>query len=150
MIGTRRMERCAEREPWSPTVVESVTSSRSPMSVVRSCRSLEFDAPPRTILTIEASQIAPAAFSDHFSRACARLWSTGMVVIPVPPPSAMSVGSEGKGARLPTSSSASSSGGSRRAPGLVAARRRAASTTSSTNAATNAAELLAPAPVASR
>lgn len=66
MIGTRRMERCAEREPWSPTVVESVTSSRSPMSVVRSCKSLEFDAPPRTILTMEASQIAPTAFFRRF------------------------------------------------------------------------------------
>jgi hypothetical protein len=34
-----------------------------------------------------------------------------MVVIPVPPPSAISVGSEGKGARLPISSSASSRAG---------------------------------------
>ncbi len=69
MIGTRRMERCAEREPWSLTVVESVTSSRSPMRVVRSCRSRLLEVPPRTILTMVASQIAPAAFSDHFSRA---------------------------------------------------------------------------------
>jgi hypothetical protein len=73
-----------------------------------------------------------------------------MVVIPVPPPSAISVGSDGRGARLPISSSASSIGGSSRAPGERAASRRAVSTRSSTNAATSAAEAPAPAPVASR
>ena len=35
-IGTRRMERWLEREPWSPRVMESVNSSRSPISVERS------------------------------------------------------------------------------------------------------------------
>ena len=64
MIGTRRMDRCADRVPWSPMVVESVVSSRSPMRVVRSWRSRLLDAPPRMILTIDASQIAEAAFSD--------------------------------------------------------------------------------------
>ncbi len=70
--------------------------------------------------------------------------------MPVPPPSAMSVGSEGSGARLPISSSAIRSGGSSRAPGDRAATRRAVSTRSSTRAATNAALFPAPAPVASR
>ena len=102
------------------------------------------------IFTIAASQIADAAFSDHFSRACASDCRTGMVVIPDPPPSAMSVGKDGNGDRFATSSSASNSGGSRRAPGLRAARRRAASTTSSMSAATSGAELFAPAAVASR
>jgi hypothetical protein len=125
MTGTRRMDRCAEREPRSPTVVESVDSSRSPISVERSCRSRELDAPPRTTLTIDESQIVPAAFSLHFVRACARDCSTGMVVMPVPPPSAIKLGSEGSGARLPISSSARSRGGSSRAPALRAARRRA-------------------------
>ena len=36
MIGTRLTERCDERDPRSPTVEESVASSRSPMSVDRS------------------------------------------------------------------------------------------------------------------
>ena len=63
--------------------------------------------------------MVPAALSLHFVRAWARDCSTGMVVIPVPPPSAMSVGSKGSGARLPKSSRASS-GGSSRAPALRA------------------------------
>ena len=37
-------------------------------------------------LTMLASQIAPAAWSPHLSRAWDSDWSTGMVVIPVPPP----------------------------------------------------------------
>ena len=69
ITGTRRMDRCAEREPRSPTVVESVDSSRSPISVERSWRSRELDAPPRTTLTIDESQIVPAAFSLHLVRA---------------------------------------------------------------------------------
>ena len=101
-------------------------------------------------LTMEASQIAPAAWSPHLSRAWDSDWRTGMVVIPVPPPSAMSTGRDGSGERLPISSSASSSGGSSRAPGEAAARWRAVSTRSSMNAATSDQEAPAPAPVASR
>lgn len=100
-IGTRRMERWFERDPWSPSVTEWVNSSRSPISVERSWRSREFEAPPRMIFAILASQIAAALFSDHLSRAWARDWSTGIVVMPVPPPSAMSVGSEGSGVNRP-------------------------------------------------
>ena len=96
MISTRRMERCDDREPRSPTVVESVVSSRSPIRVDRSCRSRELEPPPSTILTIEEFQMVPAALSLHFVRACARDCRTGMVVIPVPPPSAMRVGSAGE------------------------------------------------------
>ena len=59
-IGTRRIERWLERVPWSPRVTLSVYSSRSPMRVERSWRSRLFDAPPRMILTMLASQIAPA------------------------------------------------------------------------------------------
>ena len=102
------------------------------------------------IFTMEASQIAPAAFSFHLSRACAKDWSTGIVVMPVPPPSAINVGRDGKGARLPISSNANSSGGSSLAPGIRAASLRAVSMRSSTNAATNAADAPAPAPVANR
>src|SRR5690349_14018982 len=47
----------------------SVRSSRSPMRAERSCRSRAADVPPRTTFTIEASQIAPAAWSPHLSRA---------------------------------------------------------------------------------
>lgn len=35
-IGTRRTDRWLERDPRSPSVTESVYSSRSPMSVERS------------------------------------------------------------------------------------------------------------------
>jgi len=72
IVATRRMERCAERDPRSPTLVESVASSRSPIRVERSWRCLELDAPPRTIFTIDESQIAPATLSLHFVRACAK------------------------------------------------------------------------------
>ena len=102
------------------------------------------------IFTIAASQIAFAAFSPHLSRACANDWSTGIVVMPVPPPSAMRVGSDGSGARFPISSNASSTGGSRRAPAERAAIRRAVSMRSSTSAATSAEDAPAPAPVASK
>src|SRR5699024_5022091 len=149
-IATRRTERWFERVPWSPRVTESVYSSRSPIKVLRSWRSRLLETPPRMTLTMEASQIAPAALSFHLSRAWARDWSTGRVVIPVPPPSAISVGRLGRGARFPISSSASSRGGSRRAPGERAAIRRAVSMRSSTKAATRAADAPAPAPVARR
>lgn len=59
-IGMRRTERWLERVPWSPRVTESVYSSRSPTSALRSCRSRLLEAPPRMTLTIEASQMAPA------------------------------------------------------------------------------------------
>ena len=42
------------------------------------------------ILTMEASQIAPAAWSLHRSLAWDSDWRIGMVVIPVPQPSAIS------------------------------------------------------------
>ena len=61
-------------------------------------------------LTMEASQMVLAACSPHRLRAWASDWRTGIVVMPVPPPSAMSTGSEGSGARLPISSRASRSG----------------------------------------
>lgn len=131
-------------------VTESVISSLSPISADRSCKSREFDAPPRMTFTIDASHSALALFSPHFSRAWARDCSTGRVVIPVPPPSAISVGSDGSGARLPISSRARSIGGSSRVPGEVAAIFRAVSTRSSMNAATSAEDAPAPAPVASR
>src|SRR5680860_791045 len=150
MTGTRRMERWSEREPWSPTEMLSVRSSRSPMSAERSCRSRAADVPPSTTLTMDASQIAPAAWSPHLSLACDRDCKTGIVVMPVPPPSAIRTGMDGRGERLPISSRAMSSGGSSRAPGEAAARWRAVSTRSSMNAATNDQDAPAPAPVASR
>ena len=94
--------------------------------------------------------MAPAAWSPHLLRAWDSDWSTGMVVIPVPPPSAMSTGIDGSGERFPISSRASSRGGSSRAPGDAAARCRAVSTKSSMNAATSGHEAPAPAPVASK
>lgn len=69
ITGTRRVERCVDEVPWSPVVCVSTVSSRSPIRAVRSLRSREFDAPPRTIFTIEASQIAAAALSPHRCRA---------------------------------------------------------------------------------
>jgi len=59
------------------------------------------DPPPSMTLTMDASQMVPAAFSFHVVRACATDCSTGMVVIRVPLPSAISVGDEGSGARWP-------------------------------------------------
>src|SRR5215213_8666585 len=47
----------------------SVRSSRSPMSAERSWRSRAAEVPPRMILTMAASQIAPAAWSPHLSPA---------------------------------------------------------------------------------
>ena len=114
---------------------------RSPMSVERSWEVAAVGCAAGMILTMLASQIAPAWCSLHLSRAWARDCKTGMVVILVPPPSAMSVGRTA-GARFPISSSASNSGGSSRAPGERAASRRAVSMRSSTNAATSDAELL--------
>ena len=122
-----------------------------PPAVIRvemSRRSDGDEAPPRMILTMLASQMAPAASGPHFCLACDSDWRTGMVVMPVPPPSAINVGRDGRGAMLATSSNANNSGGSSRAPGLLAARRRAVSTKSSTNAATKGADAPAPAPVA--
>ena len=63
----------------------------------RSCRSRALEPPPRMILTIAASQIAPAACSPHTVRAWARDCRTTMVEIPDPPPSDISDGSEGSG-----------------------------------------------------
>jgi hypothetical protein len=79
--------------------------------------------------------------------ACCLVCRIGIVVIPVPPPSAMSTGREGSGERLPISSRARSTGGSRPAPGEPAARCRAVSTRSSMKAATSDHDVPAPAPV---
>ncbi len=76
ITATRRVERWRERLPWSPMVTLSVRSSRSPMRVDSSCRSFEADAPPRMILTIEASQMVLAAWSPHLLRAWASDWRT--------------------------------------------------------------------------
>jgi hypothetical protein len=70
MTATRRVDRWNDRPPYSPMLIESERSSRSPIRTDSSWRSFDADAPPSTTLTMDASQMVLAACSPHLARAC--------------------------------------------------------------------------------